>query len=252
MRDIRKCRRSFLGVIGVVAGLSLLSTAASAQVIDLRAKPRVAAPNSSPFGLSYGDWSAAWWQWASALPVPGHPLFDETGAQCGAGNSGPVWFLGGVINETGSAVRNCALPSGTTVFFPILNVECSNVEGNGVNAVELRACAVSFMELATDMVAEIDGERIPHLQRFRVQSGTFPFALPDDNFFQFFGVTAATPGTCFFPAEGGNCEPYLSFGDGVYLMAGPLSDGQHTIHIHGTFSGIFTLDVVYHLTVGID
>ena len=52
--------------------------------------PRVYPPGSRPFGLSYGEWSARWWQWAYSMPVTGHPLFDETGADCAAGQSGPV------------------------------------------------------------------------------------------------------------------------------------------------------------------
>src|SRR4051795_351517 len=62
---------------------------------------RVLSPESKHYGRTYGDWSARWWQWALAIPVHsppfgdriGHPLFDLTGARCGVGQSGPVWFL---------------------------------------------------------------------------------------------------------------------------------------------------------------
>ena len=57
------------------------------------------------------------------LPQENHPLFDETGEDCDVGQSGKVWFLGGVINETGSASRECTVPTGKAIFFPILNVE---------------------------------------------------------------------------------------------------------------------------------
>src|SRR5713101_9232359 len=54
--------------------------------------PGVLPPQSHAFGMTYGEWSAAWWQWAFSLPVDHHPLFDT--ADCSAGQSGKVWFLG--------------------------------------------------------------------------------------------------------------------------------------------------------------
>src|SRR5262245_37394366 len=54
-------------------------------------------------GRSYGQWSAAWWQWALSIPVHdpacpsreqcnhpiSHPLIHPTIGNCSAGNSGP-------------------------------------------------------------------------------------------------------------------------------------------------------------------
>src|SRR3954465_5242338 len=59
---------------------------------------------------SYAQWSGAWWQWALSIPVHSppcaslspcsnpiaHPLIEPTTGNCTTGNSGPVWFLGGV------------------------------------------------------------------------------------------------------------------------------------------------------------
>lgn len=241
----------------VVLYLSLAVVAtslASGALADLRAPinlPRLYPVTSAPFGNSYSDWAAAWWQWALSLPVAGHPLFDETGAQCGAGQSGPVFFLGGVFNVSGSAVRTeCRVPSGKTLFFPILNVECSNVEGNGVNATELRACGDFFASLATNLRLEVNGISITHLDRFRTVTPSFQFAVPDDDLLGAFGVATST-GTCF-PQADGHCEPYLSAGDGFYVMLGPLSDGRHGIRFRGTFADPinFALDVTYDLRVG--
>jgi len=233
-------------ILVVVAGLAF---DAQAQTRD-SGGGRIMPVTSAPFGNSYADWAAAWWQWALALPVDGHPLFDETGIHCGAGQSGPVFFLGGVFNVSGSAVRTeCTVPSRKALFFPIVNVECSNIEGNGVNGVELRTCAAFFADLATGLRLEVDDDRVPHLTRFRTVSPSFNFALPDDDLFGAFMLTAPT-GTCF--PKDGICEPYLSAGDGYYVMLAPLSDGPHTIRFTGTFGDPinFTTDVTYHLTVG--
>jgi hypothetical protein len=204
---------------------------------------------SNAFGRSYGEWSAAWWQWAYSIPVPSNPLFDETGALCSSGQSGKVWFLAGVFNASGTAVRNdCAIPTGKALFVPILNGECSNVEGNGSTAAEWRACAAAQMDLAADVSAEIDGTPIHDVAQYRVQSPRpFGLRLPDNNILQLFGFNAPE-GRCF-PTPAG-CTPYRSVADGYYLLLRPLSAGAHTLHVHGAIPAFgFTLDVTYHLQV---
>src|SRR5262245_57270273 len=54
--------------------------------------------HSHPFGMTYGQWSAAWWQWATSLSADHHPLFDT--ADLSTGQSGHVWFLGGTFFST--------------------------------------------------------------------------------------------------------------------------------------------------------
>ncbi len=245
MRSISLVLRVCLAIVVALACGVLATAPASAQVRDSSA--RASSLSTSPYGNSYGDWAAAWWQWTLALPVPENPLFDETGALCGNGQSGPVWFLGGVVNVSGTAERTCAVPSGKALFFPILNVECSNVEGNGDTPVALRACASGFMDNAAGLFLEIDGDRIS-VRRQRVTSPSFHFSLPEDNFLQFFGVNAPA-GSCLPGATA--CEPYQAAGDGAYVMLGPLSDGAHTIHFGGSFPAFnFSLDITYHLVVG--
>ena len=232
----------------LVSLVVLVALVAAAGPANAQARPKPAPfvfpVESSPFGNSYGDWSALWWQWAFAFPAgPGHPLFDETGADCGVGQAGQVWFLGGVFNVSGSATRNCTVPAGKGLFFPIINVECSNVEGNGTDAVQLRTCADSFAALAQNVSLVIDGSSFS-TQRLRMPSPTFDFTLPAGN------ILGAAAGTCIVDG-GGICQTNHSVSDGFYAMVAPLSPGQHMIHFAGTFAAPinFTLDITYHLTV---
>src|SRR5437016_6031844 len=59
------------------------------------APPGVFPPQSSPYGKSYSQWSAAYWQWLFALPVDGHPGTDSPDFDVTDGQSGHVWFLTG-------------------------------------------------------------------------------------------------------------------------------------------------------------
>jgi hypothetical protein len=62
-----------------------------AQAHDDR-RPTVFPLDSSPYGNTYGEWSARWAQWNLAIPTPTHPNLDPTGEHCGEGQEGPVWF----------------------------------------------------------------------------------------------------------------------------------------------------------------
>ena len=131
---------------------------------------------------------------------------------------------------------------------PILNGECSNVEGNGTTEAEWRACAAAQMDLATDLAAEVDGSPIRNITRYRVQSpNAFGLTLPEDNILQLFGFNAPA-GRCF--PTGPGCTRYRSVADGYYLLLPPQTAGAHTIHVHGAIPAFgFTLDVTDHLTV---
>ena len=89
------------------------------------------APNSFPFGLSYGEWSAKWWQWVYSIPLEKNPQYAGTvppgkvpvavTVDCSLSQPGPVWFLGASFG--GYAVRECKdpVPSDVAIFFPVAN-----------------------------------------------------------------------------------------------------------------------------------
>ena len=86
-------RPASLVVAALAAMLTLVLT--SAVLAQRSADSRIYPRTARPFGQSYAQWSAQWWQWALALPVAGHP-FIEPGFDCNSANNGqagPVWFL---------------------------------------------------------------------------------------------------------------------------------------------------------------
>jgi hypothetical protein len=209
--------------------------------------PGVAPPQSSSHGQNYSAWAAAWWQWAFSMPVSQNALFDETGALVSLNQSGPLWFLGGVFNETGSATRTATIPPGKALLFPILNYVIVSTPGDppwdepytdpvsGITYPNLeayfRAVAKGVMDGATDLACEVDGLPLQNIAAYREESIVFNVTLPDDNLF---GLPAGTYGP--------------GIDDGYYLLLAPLPAGKHTIHFHGSMPG-FTLDITYNLTV---
>jgi hypothetical protein len=148
----------------------------------------------------------------------------------------------------GAAERDCTVPAGKWLFFPIINSECSTLEGNGTTDAELRSCAAFFQDHAHDVTCQIDGARVKKIGDYRVQSPLFEYGpLPDNNVLQWFGLDAPAGSTS------------ASVADGIYVMVAPLGKGSHTIHFTGsqTFSTAngdpfdfdFRLDITYHITV---
>jgi hypothetical protein len=196
--------------------------------------PSVFPPSSRPYGLTYGEWSAKWWQWAESIPKENNPAADETGQKCSQSQNGPVWYLAGT--RGGPAVRDCTIPAGKAILFPIINGECSYAEFPSIKTEsELRACAKADQDKVRSIEATVDGVKLKDLQKYRVQSPLFSITLPKDN------VLGLEPQTT------------QAVGDGYYIILQPLSSGKHTVHFSGVLgdpsSSPFVTDATYNLNV---
>lgn len=227
-----------------------------ATVAEAKGPPRpvVLQPASKPYGKTYGEWSAKWWQYVFAQPYDTNPLTDPTGVRCGVAQSGPVFFLGGLYGLPGTYKVNrtrCNVPAKRALFFPILNCENDNTvevtpppgpqqPQNQNTAEKLAAECRDHFDGARDLAAEVDGVSILRLSLpspYRAASPPFAITPPEGNLLQHFNYYAP-----------GNQEISPVVSDGVYLMLAPLSPGQHTLHFRGT-NADFKLDVTYRLCV---
>jgi hypothetical protein len=231
-------------ILGITPAVSLAAVPGVRSLVNSsgNSNPAVLPVQSHAYGLSYGEWSARWWQWFFSLPLDSSPLFGT--ADCSFGQSGPVWFLGG-----GPSPRPyCTVPAGTALFFPIINAECSTIPGDNsgdTSEAGLRGCANSLANLidATTLNATLDGVPLTGLSQYRVQSPSFPIGPlpgPSNNNLGFYFTGNLTP-------AGTTGE---SVSDGFYLMLHPLSPGRHLLHFHGEIPVFnFVVDMTYDLTV---
>ena len=212
--------------------------------------PGVLPPQPPPFGTTYGEWGARWWQWFFQTPRNVNPEVSPPGTatapaavDCSAGQSGNVWFLGGTFLPTGStstgfvtdAYRTCTVPAGTFLFFPVLNAEYDNLcPKASYSAQELTDAAARAIDdiVPRSMNATIDGVPVSGLVNansiYRAPSPWFSFTLPADNISRDLG--------CPYPK--GTMPPTVDghpgvTADGVYLMLSALSPGVHVIHWGG-------------------
>jgi hypothetical protein len=176
--------------------------------------------NSTPFGLTYGEWTAKWWQWAYAIPKGIHPAYDDSGKYCTVNQNGPVWFFPGTYGKP--VIRECIIPSGKAILFPILNSECSFAEFPNLKTIqELRICAKAFQDQVTQLQAIVDGISVPDLEKYRIQSLPFNFTLPENNIL---GLPA-------------NTSTQAAVADGNWVFLKPLSQGKHEISFKGDTVG---------------
>jgi len=249
---MRHTKTSFvtLGVLGALtlAGCAPVDDPTAAARDELRIAPVPVVPNLT-FGdrSLYGAWGARWWQWVFSVPASRTPLIDATGARCGEGQSGAVWFLAGYLAggyggtpPITSVTRACTVPVGKTLFFPLVNAE---YDPWGVEPVptadELRAGVRDLVDGTTDRYATLDGVAIPHLDRGRGAAGPFTYDIPagGDDLLTLWGYPGA-------PRTVGR-----AYSAGYWLMLPPLAPGRHVLRFGGRFADGSPMDVTYHLTV---
>jgi hypothetical protein len=203
-------------------------------------------PICTAFADSFEHLSAEWWQWALSIPTSVNPQLDTTAEKTFVvGQHGSVWFLAGVFGGGQPTIRECSVPEGTALYFPVINsinFNTPNVCGQGsdnLSVNELRGFSADFVDGATELSVEVDGVAIKNLRR--VKSKVFAVALPEDNVFDSLCVNhGGVPAGIYSPAVD----------DGFYVLLDRLPAGPHTLHFHAENPDQnFIQDVTYKLMV---
>lgn len=204
-------------------------------------RPHIYPPHSRPFGKSYSEWHAAFWQWALARPLEGHPFLDSPEFDFSAGQSGKVWFVGA---PDGPLTRKATIPEGTALFLTIRDVETSTLEDPpffGATEAEQRANSAWFADHIVDLFCVIDGVPVENLQAYRFASPQFEFTAPTPWIFGNPDHNIGGTGT--------------GVGDGYFVMVDSFSKGKHAIHYGGTYHfepgelGDEALDLPHDVTI---
>ena len=195
-----------------------------------------------------------------SLPSTRHPVFDTPGVDCSEGQTGDVWFIGGVPGGQRAVERSCTIPAGTALFLNIAaqgpsdNSGCDPtndtlVQPTAFTIDHLRDTAANRFDGALDSrgMCEIDGVGVQHLSGlhppYRVQSSVFTYTAPAlDN------ILILLNGPCYNNPPAADLTIDGAVADGVYVMIKPLPVGRHTIRF-GNPGGMRPLGNVYHITV---
>lgn len=193
--------------------------------------PRIFPPGSRPYNLSYGEWTARWWQWAMSIPIDKNPLIDSTGKYCAEGQHGPVWFLAGTSGKTHLAERKCTIPSKKSILFPVIVSQFSYSE-----IPEIKTDEELISHTAKDIVhwslleANIDGIELQNLNQYRIQFGPFDLTITDNN------IWNVVPGYT------------KAVSDGFWVFLESLTEGHHMIGFRGIEPN-FQSEVTYNIII---
>lgn len=209
---------------------------------DQLQNPGVLPIYSRPQGKSYSQWSATWWQWALQMPATGHPL-KPGGVLCNERQSGKVWFLGGTFTPSPNLVsRSCVVPSGTALFFPLINSAYFALLSDPpeTRTEEFLRAAAECSD--PNISVTIDGVPLKKPAQYLVRSELFDVQLLADNVF---GLDETV-----IPQF--KLSPSADFG--YYLFLSPLPVGVHDIAWSATMNcpglgGEVSQNISYHLTV---
>jgi hypothetical protein len=258
------------GIICLAATVTLLiSTGAPALAdADDSAAGPLASPNlitppvvpTSPYGHTYAQWAAKYWQWTLSFPATADPASDTAAQE--SGQTGPVWFLAGahgsaLVNGQATVTRQITVPEGTALFLAVLsvlddNTGCPNYNKPLLTPPQLGTDVLDIWNsVASATFCTIDGVPVsglanPITSPYLIQTPPFSYTLAAHHNL----LAAAFDEACI--ADGTTVGPAV--GEGVFLMVPPLvAGGPHTIRFGGvagpTPKPMFAWDITYSITV---
>jgi hypothetical protein len=193
----------------------------------------VIPPQASAFGKSYGEWSAAWWNWVLMTPADKNPLMNE-GASCAENQDGQVWMLVGSFGED-PVTRTCTIPTGKAILIPIINTAWIAFPG------ETDEDWVNGIKLAEDWVASVDMDSLKFLINGAPVSNLAAYEVEPTEL-----VYGPLPEGAIWELPAG-LEAKL-YSVGFYVLIKPLPPGSYTVHLEGA-NASFSQNVTYELTV---
>jgi len=187
--------------------------------------------DSKPFGHSYSEWSAKWWQWLLSIPLARNPAFDFTGANANINQNNPDVFFCCQTYEGTLTVpnRTVSLKVGRSIFMPIINwVSILHIDGETDE--ELIETANQRMDAITCLQIDINGTTVKNgLQKYRARSPFFDVKLPRDN------ILALQPG------------PIRAVSDGYWLFLKGMESDTKITSFGSCSSGATKIGVNYTL-----
>ena len=151
----KKIWRRYLAIFVCLAATTVIQSAARAEDDRGQGGHFYFSPHASPYGRTYGEWSAKWWKFVLSIPAVDNPLlYDDKNTVY---QRGPVWFLTGKFCLNTSCAtflpvtRSVTIPAGKAVFFPVANSEFDNL---GITPPLLVAEERAYAKASQDTVTE--------------------------------------------------------------------------------------------------
>jgi hypothetical protein len=175
--------------------------------------------DSYPYGLSYGEWTVKWWQWVLSTPKSYSALIDQSGKNAAINQpSKDVWFLAGKLGseDKNFPFRNCSIPVGRSILFPVINCEANPIEFPELKTKEaLIDHVVKDENTIVEKTCILNNISID-VQRVKSDPEIFEVNLNDDNIYN---------------VEGAHT---IACADGYWVFLKPLPKGEYALSFRGS------------------
>lgn len=237
--------------VAVIAALLLCVTAVPASAAsgpDRRhhnPNPELFGKNSHPYGRSMTTWGETLVRWIYRQPAAHNPILDQTGADCGNGQHGPVWFIPPIAGpHVQNSSRVCTVPRHKAILldlganvndYPCPDPAFRPEPGESLYDFLIRTDK-PVMDSVNELDVSLDGHALSDVLGYRFISADL-FRITGDPSMR----------EAWDPCITGRPQPAIV--DGFFMMFKPLHRGQHTIVVHGTTTFGDDKTYTYHLTV---
>jgi len=189
--------------------------------------------NSSPYGLTYEQWSKKWWSWLLNIPIQKSPVYDQTGRNAHWGQDDPnVFFLCQTYGQSNlNPTRRVLIHKGKSLFMPLINW-ISIVPEDGQTDSDLISKAQYKMDSIRDLRIIVDGDECTtDFCQYRVQSKPFCVDLQKDN------ILALQPG------------PKRIASDGYWILTESILKSLYLTTFGSCSAGLTKIGVNYDLRI---
>lgn len=201
-------------------------------------EPDYFTPDSKPYGLTYGQWTVKWWNWALSIPAEINPVYDDSGKFANVSQKDPnVFFLAGTFDGA-TVERRCTVPGGKAVLFPVMNYEVNPIEyPNLKTETQMVREVIRDQDDILNLEVAIEGKNVP-FYRIRSDPPVFPLTISRD----LIETKEVLKGVKTIASEASS--------DGYWIFLKHLSKGEHRIFFAGSCSsGSRNVRATYNVTV---
>ena len=200
--------------------------------------------DAHPYGASMVTWGERVSQWLWGTPLEHNPLLDQTGADCGVGQQGPVWFIAPIAGpRVFSGSRTCTIPPHRALLLDIgediNDYPCPDPTFRPAPGQSLYDFLIetdkTIMDSVNFLSVSLDGQELNDILGYRF--------ISDDLFYIQGDPSMQAVDSCIT----GSPQPAIM--DGFFIMFKPLEPGEHTIVVRGTNTFGADKTFAYHLTV---
>ena len=235
MYRVRSRVLTAVGAASLGASVAFAGTTAATSITEPEpGAVEILPPDESYAGVTLGEWGARWWQWTLSLPADINPGFDDTGASCGHGQFGPVFFL--PVGAGGTTWESpCVVAEGTAMYVTVGARVCSTVEDPpyyGADEDELRTCVETYPSAPSmSLHASVNGQEVAELETHRTVTPLFTLTLGEDN------NLGVAPGVA------------QAMGLEYAFIIAPPPPGDYVVDVSASFEGQRIIDYTVNVTV---